>query len=144
MKDVEIIRLINITENDVIDLSKLISQLEGTEVTLSKKQLEEVIQSDNNIVFIAKLDGNIIGTFTLVIYRIITGLKASVEDVVVDSSLRGKGLGGDLLRFAIDYAKSIGVMKLDLTSRPTRIAANALYQKVGFQLRDTNVYRIEL
>ena len=79
---------------------------------------------------------------TLVLFRIPTGVRGIIEDVVVDESHRGQGIAAALTRYALDRAKRMGARTVDLTSRPSREAANRLYQKLGFQQRETNVYRI--
>ena len=83
----------------------------------------------------------IVGTLTLVVFRIPTGVRAWIEDVVVDESARGRGVGEALTVAAIGLATGAGARTVDLTSRPTREAANRLYRRLGFELRDTNVYR---
>jgi ribosomal protein S18 acetylase RimI-like enzyme len=85
--------------------------------------------------------GPIVGTLTLVVFRIPTGVRAWIEDVVVDEGARGRGVGQALTRAAIDRAAQAGARTVDLTSRPAREAANRLYQGLGFQARATNVYR---
>ncbi len=85
--------------------------------------------------------GPIVGTLTLVVFRIPTGLRAWIEDVVVDESVRGRGVGEALTLAAIDLAAAAGARTVDLTSRPSREAANRLYRRLGFEQRDTNVYR---
>lgn len=86
-------------------------------------------------------DEQILGILTLVTFRIPTGQRAWIEDVVVDSRARGQGAGRQLVETALAHAKQAGCRTVDLTSRPSRQAANRLYQKCGFQARDTNVYR---
>lgn len=81
---------------------------------------------------------------TLAMFRIPTGIRAWIEDVVVDASLRGSGIGEALNRAALEFARRHGARTVDLTSRPTRESANRLYQRIGFVARDTNVYRYEL
>ena len=78
---------------------------------------------------------------SLVVFGIPTGIKAWVEDVVVDDGARGKGVGKSLMRHAMEQAKKLGAKTVDLTSRPSREAANKLYQSLGFETRQTNVYR---
>ena len=78
---------------------------------------------------------------TVGIYISPTGKKAWIEDVVVDESYRGKGIGQMLMNFAVDYVKQMKVSVLMLTSNPSRIAANKLYVKLGFEKKETNVYR---
>ena len=88
--------------------------------------------------------GDIVGTLTLVVFRIPTAIRAWIEDVVVDESARGRGVGEALTAAALDRAKAAGARTVDLTSRPSREAANRLYQRLGFIGRDTNVYRYDL
>lgn len=102
------------------------------------------IMSAGSTVFVARVDGAIVGTLTLVLYRIATGLKAWIEDVVVDESARGHGVGEALNRAAIDEARRHGAKSVSLTSRPSREAANRMYLRLGFQPRDTNVYRYDI
>lgn len=89
----------------------------------------------------AQADEQILGILTLVTFRIPTGQRAWIEDVVVDSRARGQGAGRQLVETALNHAKQAGCRTVDLTSRPSRQAANRLYQKCGFQARNTNVYR---
>ena len=86
----------------------------------------------------------ILGSLTLVVFPIPTGIRAWIEDVVVDDAARGRGVGEELNRFALDLAGRLGARTVDLTSRPSREAANRLYQRIGFEARDTNVYRFSL
>lgn len=102
------------------------------------------ILAGGNTMFVARVDGVIVGSLTLVLYRIATGLKAWIEDVVVDESARGHGVGEALSQAAIDVARGHGATAVSLTSRPSRAAANRLYQRIGFSPRDTNVYRYDL
>ncbi|HPU40250.1 MAG TPA: GNAT family N-acetyltransferase, partial [Microthrixaceae bacterium] len=89
-------------------------------------------------------DGAILGSMTLVVFPIPTGIRAWIEDVVVDGDARGRGVGDALNRTAIDIARDLGAKTVDLTSRPSREAANRLYQRIGFEPRETNVYRYSL
>lgn len=107
------------------------------------EQLALLIADPGSLVFVARLDGRIVGSLTLVLYRIPTGLKAWIEDVVVDESARGHGVGDQLNRAALAEAKRRGVKGVSLTSRPSREAANRLYQRIGFSQRETNVYRFD-
>jgi ribosomal protein S18 acetylase RimI-like enzyme len=81
---------------------------------------------------------------TIATYDIPTGIKAWIEDVVIDESQRGKGYGRELMLYAIKFAESIGAEAIELTSRPSRISANHLYQKLGFVIRETNLYKFYL
>jgi ribosomal protein S18 acetylase RimI-like enzyme len=82
-----------------------------------------------------------VGSLTLATFRIPTGVRAWIEDVVVDSSARGHGVGEALNIAAIEEARARGAITVELTSRPSREAANRLYQRLGFVARETNVYR---
>lgn len=89
-------------------------------------------------------DGRIVGVSTLAVFPIPTGQRAWVEDVIVDEAVSGQGIGRRLTEAMLDRARDLGCVTVDLTSRPSREAANHLYRTVGFQQRDTNVYRMEL
>ena len=108
---------------------------------LTYDKLFEIINSDNTTIFVAEENGEIVGMMTFVTYRIPSGLKAWIEDVVVDDSKQGKGIGRALIEKAIEHANQLNIIKIDLTTAPFRVAANALYQKIGFIKRETNVYR---
>lgn len=104
----------------------------------------QIVDSDSCSLLIARDDERIVGSLTLVVFPIPTGVRAWIEDVVVDSSVRGKGVGEALNREALRIARIKGAVTVDLTSRPSREAANRLYQRLGFEKRDTNVYRYDL
>ena len=93
---------------------------------------------------VARDAGQIIGTLTLTLYRIPTGLQARIDDVIVDDAARGKGIGEALSQHAIALAREAGAKAVSLTSRPSREAANRLYARLGFQRVETNVYRLAL
>ena len=122
----------------------LIPQLSSSNPAPSLEQLTEMVQSPATLVLIARVDGRIAGSLTLAMFRIPTGLRAWIEDVVVDGEARGNGVGEALNLFAIEEARKRGAVTVDLTSRPSREAANRLYQRLGFVARDTNVYRFTL
>lgn len=125
-------------------LNDLLPQLSSTAPLLTMHDVEEIVDSDAATLFVASDDGVAVGMLTLVIFSIPTGLRAYIEDVVVDEGTRGTGVGEALTNAAVNEARARGVRSIDLTSRPSREAANALYQKLGFERRDTNVYRFEL
>ena len=132
-------------DNDLVEaFQRLIPQLSKSNPAPTKEQLESIVASDSSQILLAKADGVIIGSLTLVIFHIPTGVRAWIEDVVVDADARGKGVGEALNKFALAEAKRQGATTVDLTSRPSREAANRLYQRLGFVHRDTNVYRFEL
>jgi ribosomal protein S18 acetylase RimI-like enzyme len=108
-------------------------------------ELGEVVSSPATDLFIALDDGGtIIGMSTLVAFRIPTGMRAWIEDVTVDEAGRGQGVGTALTRAMLDRARELGCKTVELTSRPSREAANRLYQRLGFTPRDTNVYRYDV
>jgi ribosomal protein S18 acetylase RimI-like enzyme len=130
------------TEEVVQAFARLIPQLSSARPP-DAAELATIL-AGSSTVFIARVDGVIVGTVTLVRYRIATGLKAWIEDVVVDESARGHGVGEALNLAAVDEARRHGAKAVSLTSRPSRADANRLYQKIGFSPRDTNVYRYDL
>lgn len=123
---------------------RLVPQLSSSNPAPTASELAEMISSPATIVFIARVDGVIAGSLTLAVFRIPTGVRAWIEDVVVDGSARGHGVGEALNKAALDEARSRGAVTVDLTSRPSREAANRLYQRLGFVARETNVYRYTL
>lgn len=129
--------------------ARLIPQLSSSSPAPDADELAEMLAHPGTTVFVATSDddGIIVGTLTLVVFRIPTGIRAWIEDVVVDGdAVRGKGwrTGEALTRAAIDKARDAGAKTVDLTSRPSRQAANDLYQRLGFEARETNVYRFDL
>jgi ribosomal protein S18 acetylase RimI-like enzyme len=125
-------------------VARLVPQLSRSAPPLSEQELGEVVESPATDLFIALDDGGTIaGMATLVTFRIPTGMRAWIEDVVVDESGRGGGVGMALTEAMVARAAERGARTVDLTSRPSREAANALYRKAGFVARETNVYRYE-
>lgn len=133
-----------IDDEVVAAFERLIPQLSSSNPPPSRAALEEIAADRASTLFVARLHGRIVGTLTLAMFRIPTGVRAWIEDVVVDAEARGHGVGDALNREALRYAKENGAITVDLTSRPSREAANRLYQRLGFELRDTNVYRYTL
>ena len=123
---------------------RLIPQLSSSNPPPTQDELAEIIAAPSTVLFIARLDEHIVGTLTLATFRIPTGVRAWIEDVVVDSAARGHGVGEALNQAAILEAHHRGAITVDLTSRPSREAANSLYQRIGFVARDTNVYRYDV
>jgi ribosomal protein S18 acetylase RimI-like enzyme len=143
----QIIKVDQITDELVSAFERLIPQLSASARIPGKAELTEILNSPGAILFIARdpdQQDQIVGTLTLVIYRIPTGLSGHIEDVVVDASARGKGVGEALCHAAIEAAKTAGAKMVDLTSNPAREAANRLYLRMGFEKRETNVYRYKL
>ena len=125
--------------------ARLIPQLSRSAPPLDAQGLGAVLGHPANQVLIARDDdGKVLGTLTLVLFPIPTAVRAWSEDVVVDDAARGKGVGEALNREALRLAAEAGAKTVDLTSRPSREAANRLYQRIGFEPRETNVYRYEI
>ena len=140
--EIEIARAV---DDELVDaFVRLIPQLSSSNPPPSRDQLEEIVMSPATVLFVARVDGRIAGSLTLALFRIPTGMRAWIEDVVVDGEARGHGVGEALNMAAIAEARRQGAVTVDLTSRPSREAANRLYQRLGFVARETNVYRFEL
>jgi len=129
------------SENLLEAVNSLLPQLTSKKVQISAATLRNIIQSQNSSLFFAKENSEILGMLTLLTIAIPTGTRCIIEDVVVDAKLRGKGAGKALMEAAIQKAKKLGCDNINLTSSPHRKAANALYKKLGFEIRETNVYR---
>ncbi len=127
-------------------INRLLVQLNEAAVALTDQDVKNMIASSANKFFVAKESGNkkIVGMITLIVFQSAFTKKGIIEDVVVDKEYRGKGIGTKLISCAISEARKEGTTCIDLTSNPRRIAANKLYQHLGFKKRDTNVYRMEL
>lgn len=140
---VDVAELTVADESVLADLNALLPQLSSSSPPMTIEALSEMVTSDASRLLVARRDddGAVLGMMTLVVFRIPTGVRAWIEDVVVDESARGTGAGAALNRAAIALAYELGAKTIDLTSRPSRVAANALYQKLGFVARDTNIYR---
>lgn len=124
--------------------ARLIPQLSSSSPPPTPEELAVIVDSPDSVLFVARLDGRIVGTLTLALYRIPTGLKSWIEDVVVDEAAGRQGIGEALNRAALDEARCRGAKDVSLTSRPSREAANRLYQRIGFERRETNLYRYRL
>jgi ribosomal protein S18 acetylase RimI-like enzyme len=125
-------------------MQRLLPQLSLSAPVLTPHELLDIVGSPATTLLLARdrsQEDRIVGSLTLAVFRIPTGVRAWIEDVVVDSTARGKGVGEALSREAIRLARAQGARTVELTSRPSREAANRLYQRLGFQPRDTNVYR---
>ena len=141
----EISLLTEVTDEVVEAFTRLLPQLSSSAVIPTRSELQDI--ADNDSFFIARdpeSGGRIVGSLTLVTFRIPTGVRSWIEDVVVDTAMRGKGIGEALTRAALQRAAELGAKTVDLTSRPSREAANRLYQRVGFELRQTNLYRYDI
>jgi ribosomal protein S18 acetylase RimI-like enzyme len=135
----------DVVTDEVIDaFERLTPQLSSSSPPPTREQLAEIVASPVTVLFLARDGATIVGTLTLAVFRIPTGLRAWIEDVVVDDAARGQGVGEALSTAAITRAKTVGAVSIDLTSRPSREPANRLYQRIGFERRETNVYRLAI
>jgi ribosomal protein S18 acetylase RimI-like enzyme len=135
------------TDELVQAFARLIPQLSSSNPPPTATEVADMVASDASVVFVARdggATGAIRGSLTLALFRIPTGVRAWIEDVVVDESARGRGVGEALTMAALERARAGGARTVDLTSRPSREAANRLYQRLGFVERETNVYRFSL
>ena len=123
---------------------RLLPQLSASAAAPTHADIERIVQSGASHLLVARDGGSIVGMLTLVIFPIPTGVRAWIEDVVVDAQARGKGVGEVLNRAALEIAARADVRTVDLTSRANREAANRLYRRLGFEPRATNVYRYTL
>ena len=133
-----------VTDEIVEAFGLLIPQLSSSNPAPTREQLESIVASPACVLFLARVDGRIVGSLTLATFPIPTGVRAWIEDVVVDGGARGHGVGEALNRAAIDEARDRGAITVELTSRPSREAANRLYRRLGFVQRETNVYRYSI
>lgn len=134
----------SVTDELVDAFALLIPQLSSSNPAPGREQLQAIVSSPSCVLFVARVDGRIVGSLTLATFPIPTGVRAWIEDVVVDGSARGHGVGEALSLAAIDEARARGAVTVELTSRPSREAANRLYRRIGFVQRETNVYRFTL
>lgn len=138
--DIEVVR--SVSDELVQAFARLLPQLSRSARPLDAEALRALATWPGNHLLVARVDGRILGTLTLVTFPIPTGLRAWIEDVVVDEEARGRGVGAALTREAVRLARAAGARTVDLTSRPSRAAANRLYERLGFELRDSKVYRL--
>ncbi len=141
---VEVEQIHLVTDELVEAARRLLPQLSSSTAPLSSDDLTRILNHQAITLFIARSEGIIVGMLTLVTFPLPSGLRARIEDVVVDQDARSRGVGTTLTMAAVDRAQEQGARSIDLTSRASRVAANRLYQQLGFQLRDSNVYRYQL
>jgi ribosomal protein S18 acetylase RimI-like enzyme len=127
---------------EVVDaFGRLLPQLSTTARPLDRAAVDRMVRCDSTTVLVARAGGTIVGTLTLVLLPLPSGLRGRVEDVVVDDAARGQGIAGLLIEEALRIAREAGARTVDLTSRPDRTAANRLYERLGFRARESTVYR---
>jgi len=143
----DVFEITQVTDEIVEAFERLIPQLSSSNPPPTRAELEDIVSSRASILLGARDPENgdrLVGSLTLAVFRVPTGVRAWIEDVVVDGESRGKGIGEALTRAAIERAKQEGAVTVDLTSRPSREAANRLYVRVGFVARHTNIYRYNI
>ena len=138
-----IVRVTSVTDDLIDAIQRLIPQLTLNVPVPTQDDLERLIESDSSILLAARYPEDfapIVGLLTLIVYRAPTGIRARIEDLVVEQALRGKGVGEVLMRYALNMARDVGADGISLTSNPKREAANRLYQRLGFKPWQTNLY----
>lgn len=130
-----------VTDELVAAVVRLVSQLSSSASPPTREELEAIVAGPATTLLLAGPGSDIVGMLTVATFRTPTGVRAWIEDVVVDADTRGRGVGEALTRRAIEVAEAAGARTVELTSRPSREAANRLYQRIGFRPRETNVYR---
>ena len=140
----EIDTITAVTSSTADSIAALVGQLSSSAKAPTQRELEAIVNAPGTVLLAVRQAGSLVGMLTLVTFAIPTGIRAIIEDVVVDERYRGQGIADALTREALVLAEAAGARTVDLTSRPSREAANRLYQKLGFQKRDSNVYRYTL
>jgi ribosomal protein S18 acetylase RimI-like enzyme len=140
---VEVEAVHQVTDELVDAAARLLRQLSKSAAPLDADDLTRIAGHQATTLLVARSKAGIVGMLTLVTFPLPSGLRARIEDVVVDQDARGQGVGTALITAALELAQEQGARSIDLTSRTSRIAANRLYQQLGFQLRDSNVYRYQ-
>ena len=141
---IEISEIQQADEAVLTSVNRLLPQLSKSAKLIDIKQLNRLTESECTRLYFAKEGTEVLGMLSLVVFPIPTGFKAWIEDVVVDERARGKGVGKALMKKALAEAVNLGTKSIDLTSRPSRETANKLYQSIGYQERETNVYRYKI
>jgi ribosomal protein S18 acetylase RimI-like enzyme len=124
-----------------VAVAVLVPQLSSSSPPPTREVLERIVSDPATTLFVARDGDRVVGMLTLAAFQIPTGMRAWIEDVVVDVAARGTGVAAALVQAALDLSSGLGARTVDLTSRPDREAANRLYVKLGFEQRATNVYR---
>jgi ribosomal protein S18 acetylase RimI-like enzyme len=140
------IEIVNEATIELYDaFQRLVPQLTNNNPPPSLNDLTALVRDSSSTLMVARGDaGKIIGALTLTVYRVPTGVRSIIEDVIVDNSARGGGVGEALMKRAVEIARERGASNISLTCNPMREAANKLYQRMGFKKRETNAYQIKL
>ena len=140
------IDIVTIADDELYEaFQRLVPQLTKNNPHPSLNDLSALVRDSSSTLMVARTkSGEIVGALTLTVYRVPTGIRSIIEDVIVDNSARGQGIGEALIKRAIDTAREKGAKNISLTSNSMREAANRLYMRVGFTKRETNAYQIKL
>ena len=140
------LEIVNKADEELYEaFQRLVPQLTNNNPTPSLNDLADLVRDTSSTLIIARNDnGDIVGALTLAVYRVPTGIRSVIEDVIVDISTRGEGVGEALMLRGIELAREKGAGNISLTSNPMRVAANKLYLRVGFTKRETNAYQMKL
>ncbi len=141
---VSISQLTKASEKSLAAINHLLPQLSEKETPLSLRDLKKILEQKDFFLFVAREGGKIIGMASMYITKLVSGIDANIDDVVVDEAYRGKGVGRSLMETLIERAGKEEAAYVDLTSKPWRVAANELYHTLGFEKRQTNVYRLTI
>lgn len=133
-------RIEEVNDELVAAVARLVPQLSAGRSAPRGEELAAFVAQPGTSLLVARDDGDVVGMLTLLVYRLVTGVRGRIEGVVVEEGARGRGVGEALTRAALDLAASAGVESVELTSSPSRAAANRLYPRLGFRERETNVY----
>ncbi|MRH87988.1 GNAT family N-acetyltransferase [Nocardia sp. SYP-A9097] len=136
------VEILTEVDDEIVEaFERLLPQLSQTAQRLDREALAQLASTESTTVLLARSSGKIVGTLSLVMFPIPSGLRARVEDVVVDEAARGQGIAATLIEEAKTRATAAGARTLDLTSRASRTAANRLYERLEFRARESRVYR---
>lgn len=137
-----VVERVRVVDDEVVGaLNRLLPQLSAGVRAVTAQALHDVVAAPGTVLLVARVNGVVVGSVTVVVYGIPSGTHAWLEDVVVDAAARGAGVGEALVRAAIAEAEARGARTVDLTSSAPREAAIRLYQRVGFRRRATSVFR---
>jgi ribosomal protein S18 acetylase RimI-like enzyme len=141
---IDVVEATEVTPDLVEAFQRLVPHLSKSNPPPTEEQLREIVESPATVLLMAVDGDRYVGTLTLALFRIPTALRAWIEDVIADPAQSGRGIGRTLTEAALRVARERGAKTVDLTSRPSREAANHIYRSMGFEPRETNVYRYEL
>jgi ribosomal protein S18 acetylase RimI-like enzyme len=140
MSTTQIEAVTEVTPELLESMARLIPQLSPLAAIPTAEELRQILASPIITLLVARTDGVLSGMLTLIVFRVATGMRGIIEDVVVDERYRGQGIAELLTREALTHARAAGLRTVNLTSRPAREAANRLYERMGFERRETNAY----